>query len=308
MKFAMFGAGGTGGVLGGYLALAGHDVTLIARGRHLEALQKDGLTIETAHRGVLHIKNVKAETAELYSETPDVLFVCCKYYGLADAIAFAKRAASEDTLIVPILNVFGTGEVMQKDLPGLTVLDGCIYIFGNLKAPGVLEQPQKILRVIFGFRPGQDKRLEEKAKALEKLLQDADIRGHYSLDIRRDALTKFGFVSPMGAAGLYHNVTSEAFQKEGAVRETFIGLIREVEALGKAMGIVFEKDLQESGIALIDAFKPGLKTSMQRDVEKGGASEFEGLVNSVVALGERYGVPVPLYKKISDWGREKGIR
>lgn len=308
MKFAMFGAGGTGGVLGGYLALAGHDVTLIARGRHLEALQKDGLTIETAHRGVLRIKNVKAETAELYSETPDVLFVCCKYYGLADAIAFAKRAASEDTLIIPILNVFGTGEVMQKDLPGLTVLDGCIYIFGNLKAPGVLEQPQKILRVIFGFRPGQDKRLEEKAKALEKLLQDADIRGHYSLDIRRDALTKFGFVSPMGAAGLYHNVTSEAFQKEGAVRETFIGLIREVEALGKAMGIVFEKDLQESGIALIDAFKPGLKTSMQRDVEKGGASEFEGLVNSVVALGERYGVPVPLYKKISDWGREKGIR
>lgn len=308
MKFAMFGAGGTGGVLGGYLALAGHDVTLIARGRHLEALQKDGLTIETAHRGVLHIKNVKAETAELYSETPDVLFVCCKYYGLADAIAFAKRAASEDTLIVPILNVFGTGEVMQKELPGLTVLDGCIYIFGNLKAPGILEQPQKILRVIFGFRPGQDKRLEEKAKALEKLLQDADIRGHYSLDIRRDALTKFGFVSPMGAAGLYHNVTSEAFQKEGAVRETFIGLIREVEALGKAMGIVFEKDLQESGIALIDAFKPGLKTSMQRDVEKGGASEFEGLVNSVVALGERYGVPVPLYKKISDWGREKGIR
>lgn len=308
MKFAMFGAGGTGGVLGGYLALAGYDVTLIARGRHLEALQKDGLTIETAHRGVLHIKNVKAETAELYSETPDVLFVCCKYYGLADAIAFAKRAASEDTLIVPILNVFGTGEVMQKELPGLTVLDGCIYIFGNLKAPGVLEQPQKILRVIFGFRPGQDKRLEEKAKALEKLLQDADIRGHYSLDIRRDALTKFGFVSPMGAAGLYHNVTSEAFQKEGAVRETFIGLIREVEALGKAMGIVFEKDLQESGIALIDAFKPGLKTSMQRDVEKGGASEFEGLVNSVVALGERYGVPVPLYKKISDWGREKGIR
>ena len=308
MKFAMFGAGGTGGVLGGYLALAGYDVTLIARGRHLEALQKDGLTIETAHRGVLHIKNVKAETAELYSETPDVLFVCCKYYGLADAIAFAKRAASEDTLIIPILNVFGTGEVMQKDLPGLTVLDGCIYIFGNLKAPGVLEQPQKILRVIFGFRPGQDKRLEEKAKALERLLQDADIRGHYSLDIRRDALTKFGFVSPMGAAGLYHDVTSEAFQKEGAVRETFIGLIREVEALGKAMGIVFEKDLQESGIALIDAFKPGLKTSMQRDVEKGGASEFEGLGNSVVALGERYGVPVPLYKKISDWGREKGIR
>ena len=308
MKFAMFGAGGTGGVLGGYLALAGHDVTLIARGRHLEALQKNGLTIESAHRGTLHIKNVKAQTAEAYDETPDVLFVCCKYYALPDAIAFAKRAAGSDTLIIPILNVFGTGEVMQKDLPGLTVLDGCIYIFGNLKTPGVLEQPQKILRVIFGFRPDQDKRLEAKAKALEKLLQDADIRGHYSFDIRRDALTKFGFVSPMGAAGLYHDATSEAFQKEGAVRDTYLGLIREVEALGKAMGIVFEKDLVATGIAFIDAFEPGLKTSMQRDVEKGGLSEFDGLVNRIVALGERYHVPVPLYKKISDWGKSKGIK
>ena len=213
MKFAMFGAGGTGGVLGGYLALAGHDVTLIARGRHLEALRKDGLTIESAH-----------------------------------------------------------------------------------------------LRVIFGFRPDQAQRLEAKAKALEKLLQDADIRGHYSLDIRRDALTKFGFVSPMGAAGLYHDATSEAFQKEGAVRDTYLGLIREVEALGKAMGIVFEKDLVATGIAFIDAFEPGLKTSMQRDVEKGGLSEFDGLVNRIVALGERYHVPVPLYKKISDWGKSKGIK
>lgn len=308
MKFTMFGAGGTGGVLGGYLALAGHDVTLIARGRHLAALQKDGLTIESAHRGTLHIKNVKAQTAESYAETPDVLFVCCKYYGLPDAVAFAKRAASPDTLIIPILNVFGTGEVMQKDLPGLTVLDGCIYIFGSIKAPGVLEQAQKILRVIFGFRPDEDKRLEEKAKALEKLLQEADIRGHYSLDIRRDALTKFGFVSPMGAAGLYHGVTSEAFLQDGAVRDTYLGLIREVEAVGKAMGVVFEKDLVETGVAFIDAFEPGLKTSMQRDVEKGGASEFDGLVNRMVALGDRYGVPVPLYKKISEWGRARGIQ
>ena len=47
---------------------------------------------------------------------------------------------------------------------------------------------------------------------------------------------------------------------------------------------------------------------MQRDVEKGGLSEFDGLVNRIVALGERYHVPVPLYKKISDWGKSKGIK
>ena len=66
--------------------------------------------------------------------------------------------------------------------------------------------------------------------------------------------------------------------------------------------------MTETGRALIDAFKPGLKTSLQRDVEKGGLSEFDGLVNRIVALGERYHVPVPLYKKISDWGKEKGLK
>ncbi len=308
MKFVMFGAGGTGGVLGGYLALFGYDVTFIARGEHLVALQKNGLTIETAHRGTLHIKDVKAQTAELYDDTPDVLFVCCKYYGLTDAIAFVKKNAAPTTLIIPILNVFGTGEIIEQELPYLSVLDGCIYIFGNIKAPGVLAQPQEILRVIFGFRPGADKRLEEKAKELEKLLQASDIRAHYSLDIRRDALMKFAFVSPMGAAGLYHDVTSEAFQKDGAVRNTYIGLILEIEALAKAMGIVFEKDLVKTGLLLIDAFSPGLKTSMQRDVQNGTLSEFDGLVNRVVMLAERYNVAVPLYKKISDWGKAKGIK
>ena len=308
MKFAIVGTGGTGGTIGAYLALAGNDVTFIARGKHLAAIREKGLTIRTAHRGDILIRPAKACAMEDYRDTPDVMFVCVKYYGLGDAIDFAKRVAGKDTLIIPILNVFGTGEVMQEKLPGLTCLDGCMYIFAKIAEPGIIEQPEKILRVIFGFRPGQDDRLAPRAKELEAVLRAAEIRGHFSDNIRRDALQKFAFVSPMGAAGLYFDAVSDDFQREGPEREMFVGLIREAAALGGAMGLSFEKDLTETGLKLIDAFKPGLRTSMQRDVLAKGPSEFDGLVNRVVELGKQYHVPVPLYTKISEWGKKQQIK
>ena len=308
MKFVIVGTGGTGGCLGGYLALAGNDVTFIARGKHLAAIRENGLTIRTGHRGDIHVADAKACTMEAYQGVPDVLFVCVKYYSLPDAVAFARRVAGKDTLVIPILNVYGTGETMQRELPALTCLDGCIYVMAQVEAPGIIAQPQKILRVFYGFRPGQDRRLAKKARALEKALCEAEIYGRFTDQIRRDALQKFAFVSPMGAAGLYYNATSEAFQHDGEVHEMFVGLIREVVAVGAAMGISFETDLVETGLKLVDAFKPRLQTSMQRDVRAGGASEFDGLVNRVVALGREHGVPMPLYEKVSAWGAAHQVK
>lgn len=307
LKFAIFGVGGTGGVIGGYLANAGNDVTFLARGAHLAAMQKDGLTIHTNHRGDIRIKPCQAMLADDYHDTPDVLFICVKYYGLDAAIALTRRIAGPDTLVIPILNVFGTGAVMQEKLPGKTVLDGCIYVFAKRGGPGIIEQPQEILRVFYGFRPGQCNRLAPKAAALENIMRAADIHAHFTEDIQRDALTKFSFVSPMGAAGIYFGVTSEAFQVPGKVRETFIGLVKEVESLGHAMGITFDRDLVATDLRLMDAFAPGLTTSMQRDVAAGGPSEFKGLVSRIVELGEKYHVPTPLYQKINDWGKAQGL-
>lgn len=309
MKFVIVGSGGTGGVLGAYLAKAGNDVTFIARGKHLEAMQKNGLRLETQHKGSFTVQPVKACTMEEYTDTPDVMLVCFKYYNIGTAIEFAKRVAGPETIILPILNVYGTGGVMQAQLPDtLTVLDGCIYVFGMIKEPGVISQPQSILRVFYGFRQGQERRLESKARELEQIFKAAEIDGHFTDNIAADHLQKFSFVSPMGAAGLYYNAKSEDFQKDGDVRNTFVALIQEVQAIGDTMGLKFKSDLVQAGLKLIDAFKPGGMTSMQRDVAEGRQSEFNGLVDSVVELGQKLGVPTPWYAKISQWGKEKGIK
>ena len=308
MKFCIFGAGGTGGTLAAYLAMAGNDVTLIARGKHLEAIREKGLVLHTNHRGTVTVDNIYAVTADEYKNTPDVIFVCVKYYNLEDAIAFAQEKAGKDTLIVPILNVFGTGGVMQEQLPDNTCLDGCIYVMSEIEAPGVIYQSNKILRVIFGYRPKQEKKLIDKAGQLEQILRDAEIKAHFSDNIIRDALQKFAFVSPAAAAGSYFDVTCEKFQHPGEERDTFTGLIKEVVALGKAMEVEFEQDLVEVGLKMMDNLKPDSTMSMQRDIQRGRQSEFSGLVTRVVNLGKEYGVSVPLYEKINDWGTANGIK
>ncbi|MBE6094877.1 MAG: 2-dehydropantoate 2-reductase [Schwartzia succinivorans] len=308
MKFAVLGAGGVGGIVGGYLALAGNDVTFIARGKHLAAIKEKGLLLRTSHRGDLAVPTAKGCAIDEYDDTTDVIFVCFKYYSLPAAIEFAKRYAGDNTLVIPLLNVFGTGAVMQKELPGVTVLDGCVYIYGMVESPGIVAQPASILRVFYGFRPEMNRRLELLAEKLEPVLNKAGIEGHFTEQIQREALQKFSYVSPLGAAGLYFDAVSGDFLKEGEPRSLFVGLIKEIEALGNGMGIQFEKSLVDVNLKLMDSFTKDLTTSMQRDVAHGGPSEFDGLVHRVPRLGKEYHVSTPLYDKISDWGIKNNIR
>ena len=152
MQYAIIGAGGTGGVMGYFMTKAGKDVTLIARGRHLEAMKEHGLTLERLWDPNPETIAVKVTDMEHYKEQPDVILVCVKGYSLKDTVPFIRRVAKPDTIVIPILNIYGTGAKLQKELPELLVTDGCIYVSANIKEPGVLLQHGKILRIVFGDR------------------------------------------------------------------------------------------------------------------------------------------------------------
>lgn len=298
MKYAIIGAGGTGGILGFYMTKAGKDVTLIARGRHLAAMQESGLAVEKMWDGTTETIPVKAADMDHYSERPDVILVCVKGYSLEDTIPFIQSVANPSTIVIPVLNIYGTGAKMQEKLPNLLVTDGCIYVSANIKEPGVLIQHGKILRVVYGVREK-----EEYDPRLEEIKQDFDVSGIdgvLSENIRRDALEKFSYVSPIGAAGLYYHATAADFQREGEEREAFKTMIREITALAEAMGVPFERDMVEVNLKILSTLASEATTSMQRDVMDGKSSEIDGLVYEVVCMGERYHVPVPMYEKVAE--------
>jgi 2-dehydropantoate 2-reductase len=303
MKYLVIGAGGTGGGIGAYMTEAGKDVTLIARGEHLKKIQEQGLRMETTAKGDYTVQPIKATDMEHYEEQPDVIFVCVKGYSLDDTVPFIKRVAKKSTIVIPILNIYGTGGRLQEQLPDLLVTDGCIYIAGEIKEPGTILMKGDIFRIVFGVRDPEELRPE--LFEVVKDLKDSGIDGVLSDNIRRDALQKFAYVSPMAACGLYYHVSAGDVQVTGEPRETFIKLMREVDELAVAMDAAFLVDIVSTNLRILDGLTPEASTSMQRDIYAGKSSEIDGLIYEVVRMGERYGVPTPTYQMIAEWAREQ---
>lgn len=293
MKFVVIGAGGTGGPIGAYMTRAGKDVTLIARGAHLQAMREHGMTLRKTWGETEVIAPVKASSMDEFQGTADVIFVCVKGYSLEETIPFIRRISGEHTVVIPILNIYGTGGRLQEQLPGILVTDGCIYISANLEGPGQLLMHGQIFRIVFGVR-----KKEEYRPVLEQVVQElkeCGIEGILSEDIRRDALVKFSYVSPAGVCGLWYQAPAAAMQQPGEARERFCSLVDEISRLGEAMGITFQENLVERNLKILDDLAPEATTSMQRDVYAGKRSEIEGLLFEVVRMGKDWGVDLPCY-------------
>lgn len=298
MKYLVIGAGGTGGSIGAFMTEAGKDVTVIDRGAHLKAIQKQGLCMQTTRKGEFTVFPIKAADMENYQEQPDAIFVCVKGYSLEETVPFIQRVAHKDTVVIPILNIYGTGTRLQELLPELLVTDGCIYIAAEITEPGSILQSGDIFRVVYGVR-----NRDEYTPVLAQVAEDLEASGITAIvsdNIRRDALQKFSYVSPMAACGAHHDIDAGAAQQEGEVRDTFIALMREIEALAEAMDIHFGVDIVATNLEILGNLLPTVATSMQRDMRQGKESEIDGLIFEVVRMGRTHSVPVPTYAMIAE--------
>lgn len=302
MKYLVIGAGGTGGAIGGFLSKAGKDTTLIARGAHLDNMLAHGLKFETLDGN--YTVPVKACTMDDYQDTPDIIFVCVKGYSLEDTVPFIKRVAGRHTIVIPILNIYGTGGRMQTQLPDITVTDGCIYIAAEIKEPGTILMSGKIFRVVFGLRKDASDALKKEVmpilEAVKQDLADSEILPILSEQVEKDCLQKFSFVSPMAAMGAFYNIQAFAMQVKGQFRSTFISLVSEVKELSDAMNVSLPDNIEEINLKIMDDLAPTATASMHRDILAGKQSEIDGLVFEVIRLGKQYGVETPVYEMIAE--------
>ncbi|WP_196593836.1 ketopantoate reductase family protein [Pectinatus sottacetonis] len=297
MNYVILGAGGTGACIGGFLAASGKDVTLIARGQHLQALKKNGLILHSDKKGEIHLKNIKAMDTEEYKSKADVIFVSVKGYSLQEVIPFLKKVSDRHTIIIPILNIYGTGKLLAAQLPGKNVLEGCIYIVAWVSAPGEITQRGNIFRVVYGTRGESSLRTQLDQIATDLLT--AGIAPVVSQNIAEDTYRKFTFVSPMAAAGAYYDVPAGKMQERGKECDLFCALVDEAIKVGEAMGLKLDDGLREKNVDIMNALTPETTASMQKDLKKGGKSEIDGLVFEVVRMAEKVNIPVPCYKKVA---------
>ena len=297
MNYLIAGTGGVGGSIAAFLALAGKNVTCIARGEHLAAIREHGLQLHSDLKGE-HTLHVPACTAEEYQGKADVIFVCVKGYSIDSITDLIRRAAKPETVVIPILNVYGTGPRIQRLVPGVTVLDGCIYIVGFVSGKGEITQMGKIFRLVYGAHKGTQVS-RETLEAVQRDLQESGIKAEISEDINRDTFVKWSFISAMAVTGAYYDVPMGEVQKPGEVRDTFTGLSRESAELGRRLGIDLPADLVEYNLKIIDSLDPHSTASMQKDMARGHESEVQGLLFDLIDAAEEHGVDIPTYRMVA---------
>jgi len=293
-KFLIVGTGGVGGTLASFLALSGVDVDCIARGEQLETMRRQGLHLKSGIMGE-HQVMLNAFTAEEYDRKADVIFVCVKGYSLDSVADVITRAAKSDTLVIPILNVYGTGPRIARMVPStVTVLDGLIYVAAYKSAVAVITQTGAMLKLIFGARPEQNV-APERLQEISEILTTAHITNKISEDINRDTFIKWSYISATNCAGLYHNVTMGGLQFPGEAQDMFCALSRESQAIGESLGIVFPQPMDVYNVKVASGINPESTASTQKDVAAGRQSEIKGMLFDMVELGQKQGIPTPTY-------------
>ena len=267
MKFTILGAGGTGGTLAAKLGLGGADVSVIARGDHLQAIQNNGLTLEYAD-GTQNTVQIKA--SDKLIETPDVMFVCVKDYGLEDAMPTITEAAERGAVIVPLLNVIDAGKRIAGHIPEDKAGDGCIYVTAAIKEPGVIKLESNILRVFFGYNKTLVQAAEE--------MKNCGINAVCTEDIMYEKFRKFSFIAPMAACSAYYDCNAGRIQTDPEVRECFKELVAEIAAIAEASGYKLPDDIVETQLKLMDSLDPGVSASLVKDLRAGHQAEIEGLI------------------------------
>ncbi|MDR0768934.1 MAG: 2-dehydropantoate 2-reductase [Dysgonamonadaceae bacterium] len=307
MKYLVAGTGGVGGSIAGFLALAGKDVTCVARGAHLQSIREHGLLLKSDLKGT-HSLTISACTSEEFTEKADVIFVCVKGYSIKSIAGLLQQASHRETLIIPVLNVFGTGdrimEVMKSGAlanrqPRATILDGCVYIVSYVSAPGEITQMGKIFRLIYGARKGTSVPLE-KIRAVQADLTESGIKAVISDDIRRDTFIKWSFISAMALTGAYFDIPMREIQKAGEKREVFIGLSTESAEVGRKLNISIPDGIVDHNLKIIDNLDPDSTASLQKDIAKGHESEIDDLLFNMIRIGEKAGVEMVTYRRVAE--------
>ena len=292
MKILFIGTGGVGGYFGGKLAQK-YDVTFVARGSHLEALKKNGLTVKSIN-GNFHLPNVKTIASLENQPVFDVVFLCIKNFQLDDIKLQLPNIISSESIIIPLLNGISIENELAKIIPKKNIVHGFCKLFSKIEKPGVINHFGYEPTIIFGnLFHGNEKYLD----ILETLFSTSEITYKRSADILSDKWQKFIFICSGGLTA-FHDATYGEVRENPKQREQLIELLTEITLLEKKLSVNLPSDFVNRNMKMIDAFPYEATSSMQRDIKEKRKSELEFLTGTVIKLAAETKIDVPINEMV----------
>ncbi|MDR3367663.1 ketopantoate reductase family protein [Rhodoferax sp.] len=292
MRIAIMGAGAVGGYFGGLLALSGVDVTFIARGEHLRAMQENGLTLETP-KGTLHVNNAHFVAEPTEVGDCDVVLFAVKAYDIEAAAAPLKPLVNAGATIISVLNGVDHQDRIGAVLGADRVLGGLAMVSGVISAPGVIRYTSPMSSLRFGEADGS---LSYRAVALRDACVAAGFDAAVDSDIRAAQWGKFVALATNAALTCLFRLPVGYIYHDPEIIPMALRGFEEAAAVGRALGIALPTDIAQRGLALHQSFPKTMYASMYHDLAKGRPMELDSLSGYIVRQGRALGVPTPVHE------------
>ncbi len=286
-KIAVVGAGAVGGYFGGLFARAGAPVILIGRPSFVEAVQKDGLLLDTT--AFKERVKVEASTDLSAARGAEIVLFCVK---TTDTASTAKELASilrPGAILVSMQNGADNAEQIHA-ASGLKALAAAVYVGASVPAPGVIKHEGRC-DIVLGPE-------NEPTRRVADIFNRAKIPARISQNLMGELWTKLVWNCALNALSALGKVTYGEILASTEARQLVEGTVYEVLAVAKAAGIK-PPGLEDPQAALAGAYKiaqamSGTRSSTSQDMMRGKKTEIDSLNGFIMRKGRELGVPTPL--------------
>jgi 2-dehydropantoate 2-reductase len=293
MKFAILGSGAVGGYYGAKLVQAGHDVTFIARGKHLEAIRARGLEIKSPQGDFVARAAAEEDTSKV---------------GHVDCVMLATKAYDNGTALpkmAPMIGPWSTVLTLQNGVDSVdecaaavgerAVLGGSAYIATAVEAPGLIVQTGAHERIVFGEVFNAPATVSSRVAAIRDAIAGAGIDVEAVADARIPLWEKFIYLAPFAGFTGASRLAIGGIWKFRHVQDMFYEACREVERVARAEGVAVAPDRIKKIEAYMAELPPSTRSSLLIDLQQRKKIEVEALQGSVVRRGRKTGVPTPIH-------------
>jgi len=276
MRIIIFGAGAIGGLFGSYLAQS-HEVTLICREKHAQAINSNGLKITGLSDINVH---PKAAFSLDNLEQPDILFLTVKAYDTEQAIRDALPLIGPNTKVVSIQNGLGNLETIASLLPDTAIVGGVTSHGAILREPGIIEHTGRSYTMVDN-------------EAIASLLTGAGIETDYTENIQSQIWYKAivnAVINPIGTLMKDSNgllIRDERFQ--ALARQ----IVSEGVAVAVAKNIAICPEYAWQKVIQVAAETSENICSMRLDIERGQRTEIDQMNGAIARYAQEDGVPAP---------------
>ena len=304
MRFAIVGSGAVGGYFGARLAKSGQDVTFIARGAHLAAMQARGLSVRSPKLGDFTVR-ARAEEDTTKVGHVDVAIFAVKAYDNASAIPLLRPLVGASTVVLTLQNGVDSVDEVAAAVGDDHVVGGTTYVATALEEPGLIVQTGVHRSIIFGEVFRQRGAITPRVQAIADVMTPADIQVTPVADGRVPIWDKFVYLAPFSGFTGAARLPIGAIWKHAHVRDMFYAAAREIAALAAAEGVAISPTRWDSLTEYMTNIPPTTRSSLLIDLEMGKRIEVEALQGAAVRRAAARGVPMPiintLYAALKPW-------